>query len=250
MKFAIITDIHGNYPALKSVLEEIDKKQDVEHIYCLGDMIGIGPDTNEVLDILFSRKDVSMITGNHDEAVLALLKGQEHPKSHSHAKEHHQWIADRMDKSFIPKLEQLPRIIKIVIENLSILFIHYHIENSKMNEHISKDPFNRIVEPNLENLEALFNNFSEDLICFGHHHPIHYSKGDKTTYLNPSSLGCNNKPKAPYAIVNVKSNNIDISLEETPYDNSKFLLSYEQFQVPDRDFILKVFHGDQLRKSK
>jgi len=87
-------------------------------------MIGIGPDTNEVLKILFARNDVSMITGNHDEAVLALLKGEEHPLSHSHAREHHQWIADNIDKGFIPKLEQLPLSITLTTGGKSVLFIH------------------------------------------------------------------------------------------------------------------------------
>ena len=105
MKIGVITDIHGNASALKAVLAELDKSSEIEHIYCLGDMIGIGPDTNEVLSILFARTDLSMITGNHDEAVLALLKGEEHPLSHIHAKEHHQWIAEKMDKGFIPMLD-------------------------------------------------------------------------------------------------------------------------------------------------
>jgi len=49
MKIGVIADIHGNAPALKAVLNELDKMGDIKHIYCLGDMIGIGPDTNEVL---------------------------------------------------------------------------------------------------------------------------------------------------------------------------------------------------------
>ncbi|WP_243458153.1 metallophosphoesterase [Sporosarcina sp. Te-1] len=97
MKIAVITDIHGNAPALKAVLTELDNRQNIEQIYCLGDMIGIGPDTNEVLSTLFARQDISMVTGNHDEAVLALLTGEVYPQSHSHAKEHHQWIEERMD---------------------------------------------------------------------------------------------------------------------------------------------------------
>ncbi|MDP5274939.1 metallophosphoesterase family protein [Chengkuizengella axinellae] len=109
MKFAVIADIHGNATALRAVLNEIDNKKETEHIFCLGDMIAIGPDSNEVLEILFSREDVSMITENHDEAVLALLKGEEHPESHSHAREHHLWIGERIDKRFIPKLEKLRR---------------------------------------------------------------------------------------------------------------------------------------------
>ncbi len=73
------SDIHGNGPALKAVLKEIDERRDVDHIYCLGDMLGMGPDSNEVLEMLFSRSDVSMLTGNHDEAILALAEGEEYP---------------------------------------------------------------------------------------------------------------------------------------------------------------------------
>jgi putative phosphoesterase len=246
MRIAIITDIHGNAPALKAVLSAIDNRKDIDHIYCLGDMIGIGPNSNEVLHMLYSRNDTSMITGNHDEAVLSLAKGQDYPKSHSHVREHHQWILDSMDKSYIPKLEQLPRTIKQNLEGHSILFIHYQIENNKMNAHISNDPFCSIVDPCVENLQTLFKDNDEDLICFGHHHPIQYFRGDKSVYLNPGSLGCNHKPTAPYALVTVSNEKFEINLEETTYDNSAFLESYHKLQVPERDFILKVFHGNQI----
>jgi len=249
MKFAVITDIHGNAPALIAVLSEIDRRKDIEMIYCLGDMIAIGPDTNEVLDILFSRNDVSMITGNHDEAVLALLKGENHPESHLHAREHHQWIANRMDRSFLPKLENLPRLLKINIESHSILFTHYHIDTKRMNDHISQDPFSSIVEPSLGNIKALFTYNHEDVIFFGHHHPVHYFKGEKTLYVNPGSLGCTLEPSAPYAIVNIERNSIDVVLEKASYDNKNFLLSFEKLQVPDREFILKVFYGNQLNTA-
>lgn len=248
MKIGVIADIHGNAPALTAVLNEFNKRQDIEHIYCLGDMIGIGPNTNEVLKILFARNDVSMITGNHDEAVLALLKGEEHPLSHSHAKEHHQWIADNMDKGFISKLEQLPRTITLTIEGKSILFSHYHIEQAKLNEHISKDPFSRIAEPSLDNLLSLFKGNEENLICFGHHHPIHFFEGNETIFLNPGSLGCNSKPTASYSVVDIEKYNITVSFEEVSYDNTKFLESYELLRVPERDFLIKIFHGNQLKK--
>ncbi|WHY03082.1 metallophosphoesterase family protein [Neobacillus sp. DY30] len=245
-RFAILTDVHGNAPALKAVLKEIDERRDVDHIYCLGDMLGIGPDSNEVLEMLFSRSDVSMITGNHDEAILALAKGEEYPRSHIHVKEHHQWIVDRLDPSFIPKLEQLPRLQNVTIDGYSILFIHYQIENSKLNEHISRDHFSSIVEPSTENMETLFFDKKADLICFGHHHPLHYFAGKHTVYLNPGSLGCNHKPLAPYAIFTVINNVVDVSLKEVAYDNTAFLKSYDTLQVPEREFILKVFHGNQL----
>lgn len=245
MKMGLIADIHGNAPALRAVLKDLDKRQDIDQIFCLGDMIGIGPDTNEVLEILFSRSDISMITGNHDEAVLALLKDEQHPRSHSHARVHHQWIADSMDNRFISNLERLPRTIHQNINGHNVLFTHYHIENTKLFDHISLDPFSNIVEPSLENLTALFQDSEAELICFGHHHPLHFFVSETTIYLNPGSLGCNSKPIVPYAIVDVSQDKIKVSFEEVSYNNTNFLSSYEHLQVPNREFIIKAFHGGQ-----
>jgi putative phosphoesterase len=250
MKISVITDIHGNAAALKAVLHEIDYCSDVSHIYCLGDMIGIGPDTNEVLSILFSRDDVSMITGNHDETVIALLKGDPYPQSHAHARAHHQWIADRMDSCFVDRLARLPRVIHKTIEGARVLFIHYHIEHARIAEPISADPFSSIVQPQLDQISALFKDYTADLICFGHHHPIHHFRNERTFYLNPGSLGCSPSPSAPYAIVNIEKGHIEIQCRHAPYDNSQFLASYELLQVPDRHFIIKAFHGNQINTIK
>ena len=248
MKFAVITDIHGNAPALRAVLAEIDCRQDIDHIYCLGDMIAIGPDSNEVLDLLFSRLDVSMITGNHDEIVVALSKGEPHPESHVHVKEHHEWIAERIDEQFVRKLGKLPRFIRKNILWHSIFFTHYYVEADKIDAHISKDPFARIVQPSLENMEALFGPHDADLICFGHHHPLHYFTGEHTTYLNPGSLGCAETSVARYGVVSVEPKDIHVELLEAIYDNTEFILSFEKLKVPAWEFILKAFHGDQLKR--
>ena len=153
-----------------------------------------------------------------------------------------------MDKGFISKLEQLPRTITLTIEGKSILFIHYHIKQTKLNEHISKDPFSSIAEPSLDNILSLFKGNKENLVCFGHHHPIHFFQGNNTIFLNPGSLGCNSKPTAPYSVVDIEKDKITVSLEEVSYDNTKFLESYELLQVPERDILLKVFHGNQLKQ--
>jgi putative phosphoesterase len=249
MKFAVITDIHGNAPALQAVFNEIDQRNDIEHIYCLGDMIAIGPDTNAVLELLFSRDDISMITGNHDEAVLAIIKGEPHPLSHPHVKEHHEWITEGIHEKYINKLDELPRFIRKNISGCSILFTHYHVDANKTDAHISKDPFAQIVQPSLESMEALFGPQDVDLICFGHHHPVHFFKGVNTVYLNPGSLGCAEDSVARYAVVAIEANEIRVELLEAEYDNTGFLMSYEILNVPTRDFILKAFHGDQLKGS-
>ncbi|WP_033541001.1 metallophosphoesterase family protein [Planococcus sp. CAU13] len=249
MKFAVITDVHGNARALEAVLADIDAAGDVERIYCLGDMIAIGHETNEVLGILFGRDDVSMITGNHDEAVLALAAGRDYPRSHLHVLAHHQWIADNLAPAFIDKLEELPRIIREEFSGHRVLFTHYHIEERKVEAPISEDPFSQIVEPGLGNAEKMFSGHGESLICFGHHHPQHFFHNDRTIYLNPGALGCNHKPEAPYAIVEAKAEGFEVEIKQAVYDNKAFLEAYETLQVPERDFILRIFHGGQMDAS-
>ena len=66
---AIISDIHSNIEALMVVLEDIEKKGiSNDEIYCLGDVIGYGPDPATCLDIAMSFNFVLM--GNHEEAVI------------------------------------------------------------------------------------------------------------------------------------------------------------------------------------
>lgn len=66
---AIISDIHGNYTALKQVFKEIDKIG-VTDIYCLGDIVGYYTQVNEVCDELRVR-NVKCIFGNHDWYMLS-----------------------------------------------------------------------------------------------------------------------------------------------------------------------------------
>lgn len=68
MKTAIISDIHGNYDALQSVLEDI-KNQQLERVVCLGDCIGYGPEPDAVIREVRNR-EIPTIIGNHELAVL------------------------------------------------------------------------------------------------------------------------------------------------------------------------------------
>ena len=67
-KRALISDIHGNLEALQAVLADIDSKG-IKEIYCLGDIIGYGPNPCECLDLVM-RRCAKTILGNHDQAAL------------------------------------------------------------------------------------------------------------------------------------------------------------------------------------
>jgi predicted phosphodiesterase len=68
MKYALISDIHGNLPALEAVLADLDEREEVDAIYHLGDLGGYAPWPNEVVALLRER-GITGIAGNYDSTV-------------------------------------------------------------------------------------------------------------------------------------------------------------------------------------
>jgi len=65
---AIISDIHGNLEALEAVLADI-REQGIDVVFCLGDIIGYGPNPRECIDAVMKACQVTIL-GNHDQAAL------------------------------------------------------------------------------------------------------------------------------------------------------------------------------------
>lgn len=67
MRILVISDIHGNYPALEAVLASVVT---VDAVWCLGDLVGYGPFPNECIERIASLPNLTCIMGNHDAAVV------------------------------------------------------------------------------------------------------------------------------------------------------------------------------------
>jgi predicted phosphodiesterase len=68
MKYALISDIHGNLPALEAVLADLDGRGDADATYHVGDLGGYAPWPNEVVALLRAR-GITGIAGNYDSTV-------------------------------------------------------------------------------------------------------------------------------------------------------------------------------------
>lgn len=68
MKRALISDIHSNLEGLEAVLADI-RMQGVDEIYCLGDIIGYGPNPRECIDLIAANCKLTIL-GNHDQGAL------------------------------------------------------------------------------------------------------------------------------------------------------------------------------------
>lgn len=71
MRIAVISDIHANLHALKTVLADVDQES-IDELWCLGDVVGYGPKPNECCDLIRDRAAISLC-GNHDLAALGVL---------------------------------------------------------------------------------------------------------------------------------------------------------------------------------
>lgn len=70
MKLGIITDIHSNIIALNEVLKQFEKIE-IDKIICCGDIIGIGPSPEEVVQALMQVRDkLITVRGNHEKYLL------------------------------------------------------------------------------------------------------------------------------------------------------------------------------------
>lgn len=92
MRTAIISDIHGNLEALRTVLADIDRRE-VDEIICLGDILGYGPNPLECVDLVAERCAWSLM-GNHDYAVL-----YEPTNFNSVAKRAAYWTREKLDEA-------------------------------------------------------------------------------------------------------------------------------------------------------
>jgi predicted phosphodiesterase len=243
--FAYFTDIHGNLDALQAVIDDATR-MGISRFISGGDMIGIGPFTNEVLERLCNLPSIKMVTGNHDESILALKYGLPHPKSHWHAKQHHQWIADQLTDTYAHILSTLPRELIFEEEGFRFLITHYPYKQGKKESSISEDPFMPIVsKPDSLAMKELFKGlFTYDFIGFGHHHILHDFKVNQTLLVNPGALGCNKVAEARYAIIYIADEKeLKIEFKSVAYDQTNLFKTYRELEVPDGPFLMRAFHS-------
>ena len=72
MRYAILADIHGNLDAFQSVLQDIDGRGGVDELWCLGDIVGYGPEPSACLALLRQYPHIC-VAGNHDWAAVGKI---------------------------------------------------------------------------------------------------------------------------------------------------------------------------------
>ena len=108
MRYAIIADIHANLAAFTAVLDDIKRRGGVEEVWCLGDVIGYGPDPHQCIDLL-RQYDHVCVAGNHDRAAIGKM-GTSYFNPDAAAASH--WTAQQLSPDDVAYLESLPLVIQ------------------------------------------------------------------------------------------------------------------------------------------
>src|SRR5580704_3344001 len=103
MRYLILSDIHANMTALNAALDAA--KGHWEKVVCLGDVVGYGPDPNEVIDRVRELGAVT-IRGNHDKAISGLTNDEDfNPIARSAVL----WSREQLNPGNLEYLQKLPK---------------------------------------------------------------------------------------------------------------------------------------------
>jgi diadenosine tetraphosphatase ApaH/serine/threonine PP2A family protein phosphatase len=107
MRVLVISDIHANYTALEAVLAAAGT---VDETWCLGDLVGYGPDPNAVIDELREVSRLTCILGNHDVAVIGRMPFETFNGDARRTLERHEKVLTATNMEFLRSLPQTTKV--------------------------------------------------------------------------------------------------------------------------------------------
>jgi putative phosphoesterase len=210
MQIGLISDIHGNLPALETVLSDMPP---VDEIVCVGDVIGYNPWPAECVERI---RDVAALTvqGNHDRTV----RSPETYRSNQMAYAGLEYAQEELSEDQLRWLDNLPR--KKPIADGRLLIVHDHPEIQ-----------DRYVLPHMfSGLWSYLDGY--DGLALGHTHVQHKEIDGDRLLVNPGSVGQprDDDPRAAYAVLDTETSSVE--LHRVAYDIDRVITEVEKVGLP------------------
>jgi predicted phosphodiesterase len=195
-RLALFSDVHGNPPALEAVLADLAARG-ITRMYCLGDLVGYGPDPNGVIDLLRER-DVPSLLGNYDEGIGWETGdcGCFYPDKQAEAigKASYAFTVGAVTADRKAYLRTLPRELHVTLGDARIHLVHG--SPRRINEYLLQDRDERTYE-------RLAAAETDDVLAFGHTHQQWARKFGGVLFVNVGTVGRpkDGDPRAGYAVL-------------------------------------------------
>ncbi len=210
-QIAIISDVHGNLPALETVLADI-RQRGIDTIYCLGDLVGKGPDSVQAVDICRAVCQ-AVVVGNWDDR---MAHGPDRPSR--------RWHRERLGPERLTYLGNLPHTIDFQMSGKQVRLFHA----SAQSEH-----YRITFRHELPQLRAMFDNTAfttfdhpkPNVVGYGDIHHAYMLPVDDKLLFNVGSVGnpLDYIPLTGYAILKGNLNSpllgpLAVEIVRLPYD--------------------------------
>lgn len=243
MRYAIISDIHGNLEALQAVLNDINGRA-IDQILCLGDIVGYYPDPESCIDLV-KEKCSFCVAGNHDYAAIGRIDTQNFTYYAFAAME---WTKQNISLKADEFLGSLP----LTIEKDNMFLTHSSPSNPQDWAYVFPDSEEAVFEA--------FNSLTFPLNFIGHTHwpsimiqeddriilhAEHTIKIDKQNFylVNVGSVGQPRDFDSRSSYCVYDSETFDITIYRIPYD-------YTVTQKKIKDSRLPLFLSERLEKGR
>jgi putative phosphoesterase len=228
-RLAVITDIHGNLPALEASLQAIDAIG-VDRIYCGGDLVGYGPHPTEVCALIEERQ-IPTIYGNYDYAIGRDLDdcGCAYVTEHDRelGKRSVAWTLANTDQHAKDFMRELPFDLRFELGEVPIHLVHG--SPRKVNEYLFEDKPASLYERLAASEEA-------QVMVFGHTHRPWIGTYGEVLFVNCGSVGKpkDGDPRAAFAILELDdAGQVQVSIERVPYDAEAVAREVEAAGLPE-----------------
>jgi putative phosphoesterase len=219
MKIAFISDIHGNFTALHSVLMDI-KKLKIKKIYCLGDMVNYYYEPHKCIDLLIKNNVIS-IKGNHEKILFETYKNKikfdKYSKLYGNSiKINHK----KLKEKHLKFLKTLSFQKKININGKKILLAHGAPwkNNFYFYPNVKKKWITKISK------------YKYDFIILGHTHiPMEKKLTKNKKLLNPGSIGQPRDKTCGASWMILDTDNMNFKILKTKYDYTKIIKQINKY---------------------
>jgi len=205
LKIAVISDIHSNLEAFEAVISSLPEH---DELVCLGDIVGYGPQPNEVVERLQQLRPSSVLMGNHDYAVAT---GDTEGFS-PHAAEAVDWTRMKIRPENQNYLANLRPSTRLERNGKRLALFHGS----------PREPLTEYVFPGIPQVKArgMVEGGGVDIMLLGHTHmPMLYAF-DSKIIGNPGSVGQprDGDSRASFAILSVVEERISFEIKRVDYN--------------------------------
>jgi putative phosphoesterase len=239
MRFAFISDIHGNLQSLELVLADLEQ-ENVDQVVCLGDVASFGPQPHEVIKRL-RELQIPMVIGNHDNYLL----NPDLTKFHlPRLRATELWCLEQLSTADLDFLRSFqPQLSFTSGPDTTLLCYH---GSPRSNE--------EFLYPNTpsETLDEIFGGQTAQVLIGGHTHVQMVIQHNNMTLINPGSVGTPFEypasgtdrrihRRAEYAVVEMSNGRLTVNLHRLPIDFDRLAETARASGLPDVDIWLSTW---------